>query len=141
MRGNVIDLAVGVIIGAAFGAIVTSLVNDVIMPPIGLAMKGINFSDLFYALDGKTYATMADAAKAAAPVIAYGKFIQAVVNFLIVAFVIFLIVQQANRLKKPEAPPPPAPPMKDCPLCTTSIPEKAKRCPACTADLVAGARA
>lgn len=141
MKGNVIDLAVGVIIGAAFGAIVSSLVNDVIMPPIGLAMKGVNFADLFYALDGKSYATLADATKAAAPVVAYGKFIQAVVNFLIVAFVIFIVVKQVNRFKKPEAAAPPPAPMKDCPMCTTSIPEKARRCPACTSELASAGHA
>src|SRR6266849_295503 len=101
MRGNVVDLAVGVIIGAAFGAIVTSLVNDIIMPPIGQLMKGINCSDLFIALNGKTYATLADAVKDSAPVIAYGKFLNTVLNFLIVAFVIFLMIKQINRLKKP----------------------------------------
>lgn len=103
-RGNVIDLAVGVIIGAAFGAIVTSLVNDVIMPPIGSALKGVNFTDLFLSLDGKTYASLKAAKDAGAPVIGYGSFINAVISFIIVAFVVFLLVQQVNKLyRKPEA--------------------------------------
>lgn len=140
MRGNVVDLAVGVIIGAAFGAIVTSLVNDIIMPPIGWMMKGVNFSDLFTTLDGKVYASLADAVKAGAPVIAYGKFLNTLLNFLIVAFVIFVLIKQVNRFNKP-APAPPAPAMKDCPMCTTSIPAGAKRCPACTSELTNAARA
>ena len=138
MKGNVLDLAVAVIIGAAFGAIVTSLVNDVIMPPIGMLTSGVNFGDLFITLDGKTYPSLAEAQKAGAAVIAYGKFLNAILNFLIVAFVIFIIVKQANRLKKPVEEPV-APAMKDCPMCTTSIPAGAKRCPACTSDLVSGA--
>src|SRR5690349_6719055 len=100
-KGNVLDLAVAVIIGGAFGAIVTSFVNDVIMPPIGLVLGKVDFKELFLPLDGKTYATLADAKKAAAPVLAYGTFLNTVVNFLIVAFVIFIVVQQANRMKKP----------------------------------------
>lgn len=134
IRGNVIDLAVGVIIGAAFGGIVTSLVNDVIMPPIGQLMKGVNFSDLFYALNGKTYASLAEAVKDGAPVIAYGRFLNTVLNFLIVAFVIFLMVKQVNRFKAP-APAPAAPPTKECPMCAMSIPAAAHRCPQCTSEL------
>jgi large conductance mechanosensitive channel len=138
MKGNVLDLAIAVIIGAAFGAIVTSLVNDVLMPPIGKMMSGINFGDLFLSLDGKTYPSLTEAQKLGAPVIAYGKFLNAVLNFLIVAFVIFIIVKQANRFKKPVEEPV-APAMKDCPMCTSSIPAAAKRCPMCTSELVAGA--
>lgn len=138
MKGNVLDLAIAVIIGAAFGAIVTSLVNDVIMPPIGMLTKGVDFTNLFAALDGKSYPSLAEATKAGAPIIAYGKFLNAVITFLIVAFVVFMIVKQANRLKKPEAPAA-APAMKDCPMCVTSIPAAAKRCPACTTDLVRAA--
>ena len=109
-RGNVIDLAVGVIMGAAFGAIVTSLVNDVVMPPIGSLLKGVNFSDLYLVLNGKTYDSLADAKKAGAPVIAYGNFINAVITFLIIAFVVFIIVQQVNRLyRKPQEAPAPLP--------------------------------
>lgn len=134
MRGNVLDLAVGVIIGAAFGAIVNSLVTDVIMPPIGFLLKGVNFSDLFVVLNGAAYKSLDEAIKAGAPVIAYGKFLNAVLSFLIIAFVIFIIVKQVNRFSRPApAPaPPPAPVMKDCPMCTTSIAAAAKRCPACT---------
>ncbi len=140
MRGNVVDLAVGVIIGAAFGAIVSSLVSDIMMPPIGMMMKGVNFADMFAALDGKTYPSLAEAVKAGAPVIAYGKFLNTLLNFVIVAFVIFLLIKQVNRFNKP-APAPAAPAMKDCPMCTTSIAAAAKRCPACTSDLIGSSRA
>jgi large conductance mechanosensitive channel len=134
MRGNVMDLAVGVIIGAAFGKIVDSLVNDMIMPAVGLFGK-IDFSSLFIALDGKEYATLADAKKAMAPVLAYGSFINNVVNFLILAFIIFMMVRGVNRLMPAPPPPPAGPAMKECPECTTSIPLGAKRCPQCTAVL------
>jgi large conductance mechanosensitive channel len=138
MRGNVVDLAVGVIIGAAFGAIVTSLVNDVIMPPIGLMMGGLDFKDLFVSLNGQHYATLDSAKKAAAPVIAYGAFLNTIVNFLIVAFAIFLLVKQVNRFSKP-APAPAAPTKKECPYCVSTIPTKATRCPNCTSQLPGGA--
>ncbi len=134
-KGNVLDLAVAVIIGGAFGAIVTSAVNDVIMPPIGLILGKVDFKELFFALDGKTYATLADAKKAAAPVIAYGTFLNTVVNFLIVAFFIFIVVQQANRLKKPAPVAVAAPTTKECPFCASAIPIKAVRCPLCTSEL------
>jgi large conductance mechanosensitive channel len=131
-RGNVVDLAVGVIIGAAFGKIVTSLVNDIVMPPIGMIIGRIDFKSLFLALNGQAYASLADAQKAAAPTINYGIFLNAVLEFLIVAFVIFLMVRQINRLKAPA----PAPPdLKDCPFCISRIPAKATRCPNCTSDL------
>lgn len=133
MRGNVLDLAIGVIIGAAFGKIVDSLVNDVLNPVIGLALGKVDFSNLFVSLNGETYATIADAKKAAAPTLNYGLFINAVIQFVIVAFVIFLIIKQVNRFMPAPAPPPPAPATKDCPECTSSIPAKAKRCPQCTA--------
>lgn len=107
MRGNVMDMAVGIIIGAAFGKIVTSLVNDVIMPPIGLLMGGVDFSNLFINLGATDYATLAAAKEAGAPVIAYGSFVNTVLDFLIVAFAIFLLVRAINRLKKAEPPPPP----------------------------------
>ncbi len=115
MRGNVIDLAVGVIMGAAFGAIVNSLVNDIIMPPIGMLLGNVNFTDLFIALDGKTYASLAQAQEAGAPTLNYGVFINTLVNFLIIAFIIFLLVRWMNRLmermnKAEEAPPAPAEP-------------------------------
>jgi large conductance mechanosensitive channel len=109
MRGNVVDLAVGLILGAAFGAIVTSLVNDLIMPPIGFAMGGVNFTDLFISLDGQTYPSLTAAKAAGAPVIAYGAFINTVINFLVIAFAVFLLVKQMNRLVKQDeaAPTPP----------------------------------
>jgi large conductance mechanosensitive channel len=134
MRGNVLDLAIGVIIGAAFGKIVTSVVNDILMPIIGLAAGKIDFSNLFISLNGQHYYTLADAKKAAAPTINYGVFINTAIEFLIIAFVIFMIVKQVNRfVKPPEAPPAPA--TKECPQCCTTIPLAAKRCPACTSAL------
>lgn len=133
MKGNVLDLAVAVIIGGAFGSIVTSLVNDIIMPPIGMLLGRINFKDLFINLSGSDYASLADAQAAGAATINYGNFINTIVNFLIVAFVIFLIVRSFNQMKKPEAPA--APTTKDCPYCQTAIPIKATRCPHCTSQL------
>ncbi|NMB67302.1 MAG: large conductance mechanosensitive channel protein MscL [Chloroflexi bacterium] len=133
MKGNVLDLAVAVIIGGAFGSIVTSLVNDIIMPPIGMLLGRINFKDLFINLSGTDYASLADAQAAGAATINYGNFINTIVNFLIVAFVIFLIVRSFNQMKKPEAPA--APTTKDCPYCQTAIPIKATRCPHCTSQL------
>ncbi len=131
-RGNVIDLAVAVIIGAAFGKIVTSLVEGVIMPPIGLALGKVDFSSLFIDLSGQRPISIADAKAKGLPVIAYGVLINDIVNFLIVALVIFMMIKAINRLKA--APPPPAN-TKDCPLCLTAIPLGAKRCPACCADI------
>lgn len=133
MRGNVLDMAVGIIIGIAFGAVVTSLVNDIIMPPIGMLMKNVNFNDLFVALNGGTYATLADAKKVSAPVIAYGSFINTLINFLIVSFAVFLLVKQVNRFQRPA--PAAAPATKDCPFCEMAIPVGAKRCPHCTSSL------
>lgn len=133
-RGNVIDLAVGVIIGAAFGKIVTSLVNDVVMPPIGMAIGRVDFRNLFVALDRQAYASLADAQKAGAPTINYGQFMNTVFEFLIVAFVIFMMVRQLNRLKTPE-PTPPKDDSRDCPYCVSRIPGKATRCPNCTSEL------
>ena len=118
MRGNVVDLAVGIIIGGAFGGIVTSLVNDVIMPPIGLLMNGVDFSSLFINLSSADHATLASAKAASAPVISYGAFINTVINFLIVAFAIFMLVRGINRMKKAEAPPPPAGPSNEEKLLT-----------------------
>ena len=135
-RGNVIDLAVAVIIGAAFGKIVTSLVEGVIMPPIGLALGKADFSNLFIDLSGQRPVSLADAQLKGLPVIAYGVLINDIVNFLIIALVVFLIVRAVNRLK---AAPPPPPNTKDCPRCLTAIPLAASRCSACCADLPAGA--
>ena len=132
-RGNVIDLAVGIIIGAAFGKIVTSLVNDIIMPPIGLALGRVDFKDLFINLSGTNYDTLERAKAAAAPTINYGLFINTVIEFLIVAFVIFLIVKSINRMRRqPEELPPT---VKACPFCISSIPVQATRCPSCTSQL------
>jgi large conductance mechanosensitive channel len=133
MRGNVMDLAIAVIIGGAFGKIVTSFVNDVIMPPIGLLLGGVDFTNLLIALDGNLYESL-DAAKAAgAATINYGVFLNTVIDFIIVALVIFLIIKSANRMKKPD--PVAAPTTKDCPHCFTAIPIKATRCPNCTSQL------
>ncbi|HZN52807.1 MAG TPA: large conductance mechanosensitive channel protein MscL [Methylomirabilota bacterium] len=133
MRGNVVDLAVGVIIGAAFGTIVTSLVNDILMPPIGRFLGGVDFKDLFISLSGQSFPTLAAAKAAGAPTLNYGVFLNAIINFLIVAFAVFLLVQQVNRLF-----PKPAPaPTKECSWCAAMIPEKAKRCPHCTSNLAA----
>lgn len=136
MRGNVLDLAVAVIIGAAFGPIVTSMVNDIVMPPIGLVLGHVDFKDLFISLSGQSYPTLAAAKAAAAPVIAYGQFVNTVINFLIIAFVIFVIVRQASKLQRKPAPPA-APTTKDCVFCCTPIPIPAKRCPNCTSQLTA----
>jgi len=133
MKGNVIDLAVAVIIGGAFGRIITSLVNDIIMPPIGLLLGKVNFVDLFISLDGSKYATLADAQAAGAPTLNYGFFINTIIDFIIVALVIFLIIRQVNRMKK--APAPTAPTTKECPHCFTQIPIPATRCPNCTSEL------
>jgi large conductance mechanosensitive channel len=134
MRGNVVDLAVGVIIGAAFGKIVSSLVEDVIMPPIGRLLGHVDFSELFINLSGKSYETLAAAKAAGAPTLNYGIFLNSVINFLIVAFAVFLVVHQVNRwTRKPEAAA--ATTTKDCPQCAMAIPLAAKRCGHCTAQL------
>ncbi len=132
MRGNVIDLAVGLIIGAAFGKIVTSFVSDILMPPIGLLLGGVDYSNLFINLSGRPYPTIAAAKAAGAPTLNYGLFLGTIVDFLIVAFAVFLLVRQVNRFM---APPAAAPTTKECPLCTLGIPLNARRCPHCTADL------
>jgi large conductance mechanosensitive channel len=134
MRGNVVDLAVGVIIGAAFGKIVSSLVEDVIMPPIGQLLGHVNFSGLFINLSGKTYETLEAAKAAGASTLNYGIFLNSVINFLIVAFAVFLVVHQVNRWTKKPAPAL-APTTKDCPQCAMTIPLAAKRCGHCTTQL------
>ena len=134
-RGNVIDLAVGVIMGAAFGKIVTSLVNDVVMPPIGMVLGGVDFRNLYITLNRQSYPSLAEAQKAGAPTINYGVFMNTVLEFLIVAFVVFLLVRQINRLM-PKPATAPADPPKTCPFCASQIPIAARRCPFCTSQLV-----
>jgi len=136
LRGNVIDLAVGVIIGGTFGKIITSLVNDIIMPPIGMLLGKVDFANLFIDLSGKGYATLADAKTAGAATLNYGLFLNTILDFLIVSFVVFQVIRQMNRLKKP-APVviPPAPSTKTCPRCISEIPLNATRCPHCTSEL------
>jgi large conductance mechanosensitive channel len=133
VKGNVMDLAVGVIIGAAFGKIVTSLVNDVLMPPLGLLLGKVDFSNLFFSLSGAEYASLDEAKKAGAATLNYGLFLNTVIEFLLVAFAVFLLVKQVNRLRREPPPPPPA--SKECPFCASDIPIKASRCPMCTSPL------
>jgi large conductance mechanosensitive channel len=137
MRGNVLDMAIGIIIGAAFGKIITSLVNDVVMPPIGLILGKVDFTNLYLNLSGGSFVSLAEAEAAGAPLIKYGVFLNTVLDFVIVAFVIFLVVRQVNKLKRKEEAPPPEPTTKDCPFCVTAIPIKATRCPSCTSELKA----
>jgi large conductance mechanosensitive channel len=132
-RGNVIDLAVGVIIGAAFGKITTSLVDDVLMPPLGLVIGKVNFSDLFINLSSTAYTSLSEAKKAGAPTINYGSFILTLIDFFLISLVVFLLIKQINRLSKPPAPV--AVTTKACPRCFSEIPLKATRCPSCTSEL------
>ena len=133
MRGNVMDMAVGIIIGAAFGKIITSFVNDVLMPPIGLLLGKVDFNNLFITLSSQSFATLEEAKKAGAVTIKYGLFLNTIFDFLIVAFVIFMMIRQINKLKK--QPEPAVPTTKECPHCFTVIPIKATRCPNCTSEL------
>ncbi|UCE78377.1 MAG: large conductance mechanosensitive channel protein MscL [Nitrospiraceae bacterium] len=139
MKGNVVDMAVGIIIGAAFGTIVKSLVADVIMPPIGLLLGNVDFANLFFVIkQGATsgpYETVIAAREAGAVTINYGVFINTIISFLIVAFAVFLLIKQLNKMKKEEEAPPPEPTTKDCTFCFTEIPIKASRCPHCTSAL------
>jgi len=139
MRGNVLDMAIGIIIGAAFGRIVTSFVNDILMPPIGLLMGKVDFANMYMTLaEGKTpgpYPSLADAKAAGAVTISYGLFINVILDFIIVALVIFLLIRQVNRMTAKPAPAPAAPTSKDCPYCVSAIPIKATRCPHCTSEL------
>src|SRR5262249_42852544 len=141
MRGNVLDLAVGVIIGAAFGKIVTSFVNDVLMPPIGLLVGKVDFSSLFIDLSGQHHATMAEAKAAGAATFNYGVFINNIIDFILVAFAVFLLVRQVNRFNREPEAAPAAPTTKDCPFCLSSIALKATRCPNCTSQLEGAATA
>jgi large conductance mechanosensitive channel len=136
MKGNVLDMAVGIIIGAAFGKIITSFVSDVLMPPIGLLLGKVDFSNLFINLSGQSYATLKDAKTAGAATINYGVFFNTVLDFVIVAFAIFLLIRQVNRMKREQAAPP-VPTTKECSYCLSAIPIKATRCPHCTSDLKA----
>lgn len=143
MRGNVVDMAVGIIIGAAFGKIVSSVVTDIIMPPIGLLLGGVDFSSLYFNLSGQAYPTLEAAKEAGAATLNYGVFLNAVINFVIVAFAVFLLVKGLNQMKRKEQNIAPATPStKECPFCLSNIPIKASRCAHCTSEVVpAGIRA
>src|SRR5262249_953727 len=134
MRGSMLDLAIGLVLGAAFGRIITSLVNDILMPPIGLLLGGLDFTSLFVSLRGGPYPSIAAAKAAGAPTINYGIFLNAVIDFVIVAFVLFLVVRQVNRMRRD---PEPTATTKPCPFCVSTIPIGAVRCPQCTSDLKA----
>ena len=139
MKGNVLDMAVGIIIGAAFGAIVKSLVSDILMPPIGILLGNVDFSNLFLIIKSGTapgpYATIAEAQKAGAVTVNYGLFINNIISFVIVAFAVFLVVRSVNKLRRKQETPPPAPSTRECPFCLSSIPMNASRCPHCTSEL------
>jgi large conductance mechanosensitive channel len=135
MRGNVVDMAVGIIIGAAFGKIISSFVNDILMPPIGLLLGKVNFSNLFIDLSGKNFATLEEATKAGAATINYGLFFNTILDFVIVAFAVFLMIRQINRMKREPETVPAAPDTKECPFCLSTVPLKAVRCPHCTSEL------
>ena len=135
MRGNVVDMAIGVVIGGAFGSITTSLVNDIFLPLLGVITGGINFGGLFYALDGQKYASIEAAKEAGVGTLNYGLFIQYVLNFILIAFCMFLVVRLMNKLKKPEPAPAPEKPKRICPFCKSEIADDATRCPHCTSEL------
>lgn len=136
IKGNMVELAIGVIIGAAFGKVVTSIVNDLVMPPVGLLLGRVSFTDLFISLDGKSYSTLAEAKLAGAPTINYGLFINNLLDFLIVAFVIFIAVKQLNRFRrKQEEKPDPKAGLRSCPECLSDIPKEAVRCKYCTSSV------
>ena len=135
MKGNVVDMAVGIIIGAAFGKIITSVVGDILIPPLGLILGKVDFSNLFIDLSGQGFASLADAKKAGAATVNYGLFINTVIDFAILAFVLFLLIRQVNKMKAP-APAPAAPTTRPCPYCLTDIPLQARRCGHCTSEVV-----
>jgi large conductance mechanosensitive channel len=135
MRGNVLDMAVGIIIGAAFGKIVSSFVNDVLMPPIGLLLGKVDFSNLFITLSGQSFATLEEAKKAGAVTIKYGIFFNTIIDFILVALAVFLMIRQLNRIKRQPEPAPAVPTTKECTYCFSVIPIKATRCPNCTSEL------
>jgi large conductance mechanosensitive channel len=134
-RGNVFELAVGIVIGAAFAKIVDSFVKDILSPPIGLLTGGVDFANLYINLSGQRYASLADATKAGAATINYGMFINQIISFLIIAFAVFLLVKGYNRLRRPKEAPAPAPPQRTCPYCRMAIPDAATRCGHCTSEL------
>jgi len=133
MRGNVMDMAVGIVIGVAFGKIITSLVNDIIMPPLGLALGKVDFTNLYLNLSGTSYPSLAAAKEAGAPTVNYGLFINSIIDFVIVAFALFLVIRQLNKLRKPA--PAATPTTKECPQCLSTVPIKAARCLYCTSEL------
>ena len=140
MRGNVLDMAVGIIIGGAFGTIISAMVNDVLMPPVGMALGNVDFSNLYILLKegskaAAPYAALTDAKAAGAVTINYGLFINSVISFAIVAFCVFMLIRTMNKLKREEAAPPAEPTTRDCPFCFTAIPLKASRCPSCTSEV------
>ncbi len=135
LRGNVMDMAIGIILGGAFGKIVSSFVKDVLMPPLGMMLGGVDFANLFIDLGHKGYATLEAAREAGAPVIAYGVFLNTVIDFILIAFAIFIVVKQINRMKRQEEAAPAEPTTKNCPFCLMEIPIEATRCGHCTADL------
>ena len=137
MKGNVLDMAIGIIIGAAFGKIITSFVGDVLMPPLGLLLGKMDFSNLFVNLSGTEYPTLAAAKEAGAATLNYGTFINTIIDFIIVAFAIFLLIRQVNKLKRQPEVVPAAPTTKDCPYCFSAVALKATRCPHCTSSLTA----
>jgi large conductance mechanosensitive channel len=137
VRGNAMDMAVGIVIGAAFGKIVTSFVNDILMPPIGVLLGRVDFNNLFVNLSDKSVVTLDEAKQAGVPIIKYGLFFNTILDFFIIALAVFLLVKQLNAMKRREEAPAPPPSTKDCPFCASSIPLKASRCPHCTSDLKA----
>jgi len=137
LRGNMLDMAVGIILGAAFGNIASSLVNDLLMPPLGLLLGRVDFANLFLSLSGQPYASLAEARAAGAATLNYGLFVNTVVHFVIVAFAVFLLVRQINQLRRRLEAPPAAPATRDCPFCLSPIPLKALRCAHCTSELKA----
>jgi large conductance mechanosensitive channel len=135
MKGNVLDMAVGIIIGAAFGKIISSFVADVLMPPLGLLLGKVNFTNLFVTLSGASFPTLEEAKKAGAVTLNYGVFLNTCIDFLLVAFAVFLLVKQVNRMRATAPAPAPAVTTKECPFCTSAIPLKATRCPQCTSEI------
>jgi large conductance mechanosensitive channel len=137
MKGNVVDLAIGIIIGGAFGKIVSSFVGDILMPPIGLLLGKVDFTNLFISLSGRSFSSLQEAKAAGAPTLNYGLFFNSILDFVIVAFAIFLMIKQINKLKREEAPAPATPTTKECSFCFSMVPIKATRCPQCTSELKA----